>query len=88
MIMKKFITIIITLVLLCTSCTKKDYALTYKVYYPDNTVTKTYNFTSPFNEKQAVGLYSNRGSNFLFVRTKGNIESTSAPIEIISLERK
>lgn len=87
MIMKKFITIIVALILLCTGCTRKEYVLTYKVYYPDNTVTKVYEYQSVFTEND-VNTYSDRGSNYLFVRGKGRIEATTAPIEIVSVKRK
>ena len=78
------------------SCTReKDYdytfAVTYRVYYPGNTITKTYS-TNGLKD----GYYetdSNEGTNRLIFNPSKEkfaplvyVESTTAPIEIVSIE--
>ena len=77
---------------LFASCGKLEYeaTITYKVYYPGNTVTKSYTIDSTSEPGYILG--SDRGSNYLYI-TSGRgpfastpkIEDTSAPIEVISL---
>ncbi len=86
--MKKFIILIILLVIAATSC-KSDYetTITYKIYYPNNTVIKHYTETTSKNPTYLLG--SDRGSNYLYFSATGigqtrKLEDTSAPIEVIS----
>ena len=74
-----------------------EYKVTYKVYYPNETVTKTYTFKGVEGET-AVEVSSLRGSNGLCVRLyKARmfepcdnlivVESTTAPIQVTSIEK-
>lgn len=101
--MRKLIALLF-LVLLIVSCKVKreynaEYKVTYEVYYPNNTVTKTFTFKAVEGES-SVSVYSFRGSNTLYVQSykpkafeKGSldpgvtVESTTAPIQLISVER-
>ena len=90
--------ILLTLLLLAISC-KEDYnvkyELTYKLHFPQETVIKTYEFYG--NENATVHLESHDGSNCIFIVFNGDktnwlrdgeaISRTSAPIEIVSLEK-
>lgn len=91
--MKKILVFLLMVVLLA-SCGKLEYeaTITYKVYYPENTVTKSYTIDSTSEPRYILG--SDRGSNYLYVapsfgvyarRTK--LEDTSAPIEVISMTK-
>ena len=92
--MKKIIALIIALVTL-VAC--KDYTheatIVYKVYYPGNTVTKTFTFNS--SDDPGYRLDSYRGSNTLYVEALRNgwftefhnLEDTTAPIEVISFTK-
>ena len=95
--MKKIFAILASIMLLasCTN-TKYDYEATikYKVYYPGNTVTRTYTYESSDDPSYILG--SDRGRNYLYVR-KGDgfsegwgekLEGTSAPIEIVSFSKR
>ena len=89
--MKKIL-VLFLLVVLCSSCRKYDYTttITYRIYYPGNTVTKTHSHES--TDKACYYLGSDRGSNYLYFNYVGTwmsgwgekIEDTSAPIEIVS----
>ena len=88
--MKKII-VFFAAILLFTSCTK-DYeaTITYRIYYPGNTVTKTR--TMPSKEQPGYILGSDRGSNYLYLCSslgpfarQEKLEDTSAPIEVVSL---
>ena len=91
--MKKFITIVVAALLLA-ACQEKpmDYTMTinYRVYYPGNTVEKTY--TCDVYEHAQYILNSYRGSNTLYIDALGErypkdftyLESTTAPIEVVS----
>ena len=96
--MKKLILIILAILTLSCSSKKvngegQEYTIVYKVYYPENTVQKEYSFIAYY-----IGSYdliSFRGSNDLTISDRTSeklnlyhfcktIESTTAPIEIIS----
>ena len=89
--MKKIVALIIALMTL-VAC--KDYTheatIVYKVYYPGNTVTKTFTFDS--TDDPGYRLDSYKGSNNLYVETLRNggftkfydLEHTTAPIEVVS----
>ena len=93
--MKKLVAIIAS-ILLFASCGSKcdtDYILTYRVYYGNTPTTKTYRFVGANGEASAF-VSSDRGSNHLHVLyNKGvfykgcTVESTSAPIEIVSVAK-
>ena len=91
--MKKFIAIIAGLLVLAGCKEKpKDYVMTitYRVYYPGNTVEKTREV--PVYQTGDYILYSYRGTNTLNIDALGerypkdyyNLESTTAPIEVVS----
>lgn len=91
--MKKILVFLMTAVLF-VSCGKLEYeaTITYKVYYPGNTVTKSYTIDS--TEEPGYILGSNKGSNYLYILSgqgpfarAPRIEDTSAPIEVISLTK-
>lgn len=96
--MKKLITLIV-LALSLVSCSNKKldtvYVVTYRVYYSNTPSTKTYTFKAEQGTAQAF-LTSDRGSNHLhiidrsgWIHSNGRIiESSSAPIEIVSVTRK
>lgn len=89
--MKKILVLLFAIVL-CASCHKYDYTttITYRIYYPGNTVTKHY--THETTEHPSYFLGSDRGSNYLYFNKVGSwgsgyglkIEDTSAPIEVVS----
>lgn len=95
--MKKFILLLITALCLVSCKDKRDtlYVVTYNVYYSNTPSTKSYTFKAEEGSANAW-VFSDRGSNHLHVSDRhgwlyGNgytIESTSAPIEIISIRRK
>ena len=91
-IMKKFI--LIVLALLTFSCSPKknveeyEYLLTYRVYYPGNTVEKEMTFCSSKECKYVLSSY--KGSNHLTIYECGfsskvlsSVLSTTAPIEVV-----
>ena len=94
--MKKIIAILAALVMFASCEPKYDYetTLTYKVYYPENTTLKKYVQESTDTPTYHVG--SGRGSNFLYFyavdhgmgMTSVLVESTTAPIEVVSIETK
>lgn len=77
-----------------------EYKVTYKVYYPSETVTKSFSFKGVEGES-AVEVCSYRGTNSLYVQSyksrpfeagslsnaRTTIESTTAPIQLISVEK-
>lgn len=81
-------------IMLFASCSKKDYeaTITYRIYYPGNTVTRSY--TMEATDHPGYILASNRGSNYLVIMAGGSfshqekLEDTSAPIEVVSFTRK
>ncbi len=81
-------------IMLFASCSKKDYeaTITYRIYYPGNTVTKSY--TMEATDHPGYILASNRGSNYLVIIAGGSfshqekLEDTSAPIEVVSFTKK
>ena len=99
--MKKIlVALLLSVILLMTSCCsseseyKVNYKLTYKVHYLTTAVEYTYNFKG---NNAHVYLQSNRGTNYIVVIYNGEINdtwrhgtasvcSTTAPIEIVSLE--
>lgn len=95
--MKKFILLLFTALCLVACKDKRDteYVLTYNVYYSGKPTVKSYTFKAEAGVATAF-LFSDRGSNHLHVVDKGGwfnangrtIESSSAPIEIVSLRRK
>ena len=64
--MKKFFAFFAAIALL-VSCAKRDHeaTITYRVYYPGNTVTRTYTMDSTDEPSYILG--SDRGSNYLYV---------------------
>ena len=94
--MKKKISaaLLVLLMLVMCSCGKKDYitTITYRIYYPGNTVTK--NYTHESTSKPCYYLTSDRGSNSLHFNYDGGwswgvlLENTSAPIEVVSFTTK
>ena len=93
--MKKIFAILASVMLLA-SCAKYDHETTivYRVYYPGNTVTKTYTIDSTDDPSYILG--SDRGSNYLYIRPNSKVysgwgerlEGTSAPIEIVSFTKR
>lgn len=99
--MKKLLTVLVlSLVLFVSSCSGPDYKvkykLTYKIHYPSTVVEYTYMFKG--NDNAHAYLHSSRGTNYILVVYDGEINDgfrhgtsdicqTSAPIEIISLEK-
>lgn len=94
--MKKSILIIISLFIFCCCGYDKDYVttITYNVYYPNKIVKKEYIYHS--SDEPSYSLYSNRGSNTLHIYENDSwgcargrvIESTTAPIEVISFTKR
>ena len=91
--MKKFIIILAVAVLSLVSCRREynyETTITYRVYYPGNPVVKTYHEDT--TDDPVYYLSSDRGTNYLyfdgthsFFSSYGTrLESTSAPIEVIS----
>jgi len=86
---------ILILIPSCKNNYDVKYELTYNVHFPQETVIKTYEFYG--NEKATVHLDSWDGTNCIvivyngdmnyFFRKCKNISKTSAPIEIVSLEK-
>jgi len=66
------------------------YKLTYKVYFPQNTATNTYEWWGPEDHSYIQTSYD--GTNYLYEdqgngRYSGNIiYATTAPIEVVSCE--
>ena len=101
--MKKILAaLLLSVILLMTSSCgsepkyKVNYKLTYKIHYPTNVVEYTYNFKG--NNNAHVYLRSNSGTNYICIIYNGeddylwrhgttSVCSTSAPIEIVSLEK-
>lgn len=93
--MKKFI-IVIILAIAAVSCVHDrsyETTITYKVYYPNNTVTRSY--THDTSEDPTYILGSDRGSNYLYFRYDDwgltesiKLENTSAPIEVVSFVKR
>ena len=89
--MKKFLAIIVALFATLSCSRDYDYqvTITYKIYYPGNTVTKTY--TADCTDDAVYYLNSDRGTNYLYVDSENSffsgygtrLECTSAPIEVI-----
>ena len=91
--MKKIL-VFLMMAVLFASCGKLEYkaTITYKVYYPGNTVTRSYTIDSTSEPGYILG--SDRGSNYLYVTSslgmfanQTKLEDTSAPIEVISLTK-
>ena len=91
--MKKILVFLLMVVLLA-SCGKLEYeaTITYKVYYPGNTITRSYTIDSTSEPGYILG--SDRGINYLYVTSshsmfahRTRLENTSAPIEVISLTK-
>ena len=95
--MKKILVLLMVAVLFA-SCGSEAFKLeyeatiTYKVYYPGNTITRSYTIDSTSNPGYI--LRSDGGSNYLYVSSSTGIlahhtklEATSAPIEVISLTK-
>lgn len=92
--MKKIFAIIMAIMLL-VSCEDRDYeaTITYRVYYPENTVTRTYTMDS--TSEPGYILASDRGSNYLILTSsissfckQEKLEDTTAPIEVVSLTKR
>ena len=88
--MKKFIVFIAATMLLASCAKDHEATITYRVYYPSNTVTKTYTMAS--TDRPGYILGSDRGSNYLYLCSslgpfarQEKLEDTSAPIEVVSL---
>lgn len=93
--MKKFIIIIILAIAAVSCAHDRDYetTITYKVYYPNNAVTKSYTHDTSKDPTYLLG--SDRGSNYLYFRYDAGgfaeaikLENTSAPIEVISFVKR
>lgn len=98
--MKKILAALLLSVILlmtfgCESEYKVNYRLTYKIHYPTTAVEYTYNFKG---NNAHVYLMSNRGTNYILIIYNGEINdtwkhgtasvcNTTAPIEIVSLEK-
>lgn len=101
--MKKIlVALLLSVILLMASCCcsgpryNVNYKLTYKIHYPTDVVEYTYNFMGDNNAH--VYLRSYRGTNYILVIYDGEINdswrhgtnsvcNTTAPIEIVSLEK-
>ena len=100
--MKKFLTgLLLSFVLLVSSCGgapeyKVNYKLTYRVHYPSTVTEYTYRFKG--TDDAHVYLRSNDGTNYILVIYDGEVNDplrhrtsdvcdTTAPIEIVSLEK-
>jgi hypothetical protein len=86
--MKAIIIILAVLFLSCTGKQSKDYTITYKVYYQNNTTIKALNCYC-----HSIDTYSIEGSNWIAYRTgegffssNNYIENTTSPIEIINIK--
>ena len=95
--MKKILLILVSIILLA-SCKRPNtnYVVTYNIYYGNSPALKTRVFEAVEGEASAY-LSSDRGTNRLHVTTANpgkftergyTIESTSAPIEIISVRKQ
>ena len=94
--MKKLIVFIATVLQLASCSPDYNYmtTITYRIHYPDVTITKYHSFASTDNPGYILG--STRGSNYLYVfgdvtwpgYGQDKIESTSAPIEVVSITKK
>ena len=93
--MKKFLLACITALLLVSCFPDRSYetTITYKVYYPGNTVTRS--VTHATSKEPVYYLSSDRGSNYLYFKyddgafAEGEkLESTSAPIEVVSFTKR
>ena len=90
--MKKIFAILTAIMLLASCEAKREYetTITYRIYYPSNTITKT--VTKRTTENPSYLLASDRGSNYLVFNTSNHLfdkyceklEDTSAPIEVVS----
>ena len=89
-----FIFLSLMVLCMCQSCGPKKYdytcTITYRIYYPGNTITKSYTYEC--TEKGYYNLGSDRGSNYLYLHKSGvigaiKLEDTSAPIEIVSFDK-
>ena len=89
--MKKFLALCLMAFALVSCDGKRDYTayITYKIYYPGNTVIRHYSYESTADPRYT--LSSDRGSNWLYVSSSGNmfaktvkLEDTTAPIEVVS----
>lgn len=93
--MKKII--IAILAAMCLVSCNRDYeyetTIVYNIYFPGNTVTRTYTYKS--SDDPGYLLDSNRGSNYLYVEAVRNgwftwgakLEDTTAPIEVVSFTK-
>lgn len=94
--MKKILLILIALLAISSCKYEKNCVttITYRIYYPGNTVTKAYSYDT--TDEPCYILHSDRGSNYLKLyeeskfpyRGGRTIEGTSAPIEIVSYNIK
>ena len=95
--MKKFIFLLITALCLVSCKDKRDteYVVTYNMYYSNTPTIKTYTFKAEEGTATAF-VFSDRGSHHLHIVDRSGwlfangrtIESSSAPIEIVSVRRK
>ena len=101
--MKKILaTLLLSVILLMTACCgsepkyKVNYKLTYRIHYPTESAEYTYTFKGDNNAH--AYLQSSRGTNYILVVYDGEITDpwrhgtgsvceTTAPIEIVSLEK-
>ena len=94
--MKKLIVFIATVLQLASCSPDYNYmtTITYRIHYPDVTITKYHSFASTDNPGYI--LSSDRGSNYLYVygdvtwpgHGQEKIEDTSAPIEVVAFTKK
>lgn len=98
--MKKILTVLVlVIVMLVSSCESTphynvNYKLTYKIHYPSYVTEQTYTFKG--NENASATLQSDKGTNYILIMYDRGpsvlgpgeiIAKTSAPVEIVSLEK-
>lgn len=80
---KIFIVLLLSLIVFSSCGEKKEYLITYKVYYPNT--EKTYTIKGSGRYYPKTGAF--RGYNTLFDGSNIVLETT-APIEILSIEEQ
>lgn len=90
--MKRFLLVLLTIGLLC-SCEDKrtaEWEVTYRIHYPDTTITYTKHFAG-VEEGVTCGIGSYRGSNYVwtddYFSGRRHIVDTSAPVEMVSYRK-
>lgn len=77
----------------CVPDRSYETTITYKVYYPNNTVTRSYTHETSKDPTYLLG--SDRGTNYLYFRYDDGgfaeavkLENTTAPIEVVSFTKR